>query len=94
MDAKAIRSRLKTLIEDYKEKPLNIFTDNCEGHKAIHALNELDTADKTLMMLYADTGSYRVVGEMLGCSHSSVRTEIMRIKEMMIDRMEVLDELY
>lgn len=94
MDVKEIKKRLSMLVEDYKDRPLDIFADDCEGHKAITALNELPTADRTLMMLYADTGSYREVGELLGCSHSSVRTEIIRIKEMIKDRMEVLDELY
>lgn len=94
MDVQEIKKRLNILTEDYKNRPLDIFAEDCEGHKAITALNELPTADKTLMMLYADTGSYREVGQLLGCSHASVRTEIMRIKEMIQDRMEVLDELY
>ena len=94
MDVQEIKKRLNILTEDYKNRPLDIFAEDCEGHKAITALNELSTADKTLMMLYADTGSYRGVGQLLGCSHASVRTEIMRIREMIQDRMEVLDELY
>lgn len=94
MDVKEIKKRLNVLMEDYKNKPLDIFADDCDGHKAVTALNELPTADRTLMMLYADTGSYREVGELLGCSHSSVRTEIIRIKQIIKDRMEVLDELY
>lgn len=94
MDVQEIKKRLNILVEDYKVRPLDIFTDDCEGHKAITALNELPTADRTLMMLYADTGSFRAVGDLLGCSHSSVRTEILRIKEMIQDRMEVLNELY
>lgn len=94
MDVQEIKKRLNILTEDYKNRPLDIFAEDCEGHKAITALNELSTADKTLMMLYADTGSFREVGQLLGCSHASIRTEIMRIREMIQDRMEALDELY
>lgn len=94
MDAQEIKQRLRVLAEDYRITPTDIFSEDTTYDKAKQALWELPTADRTLMMLYADCGSYRVVGEMLGCSHASVRTEILRIKETMKDRMEVLDELY
>lgn len=94
MDANAIKKKLRVLVDDYKITPVDIFSDDCTYDKAKQALWELSTADRTLMMLYADCGSYRVVGDLLGCSHASVRTEILRIKEIMKDRMEVLNELY
>lgn len=36
-------------------------------------LNRLDQVDRTLILLYADCGSFRVLGRRLGLSHMSVK---------------------
>ena len=40
----------------------------------------LNTADRTIILLYIDLQSYRKLGVMLGLSHMTVRREVIRIK--------------
>lgn len=50
--------------------------------------DELDAVDRTIIILYAETGSLREVGKMLGLSHMTVRKEIMRIRAEILTRYE------
>lgn len=43
--------------------------------------NCLDIVERTFLILYAETHSYSEIGRMLGVSHTSVRTELQRIRE-------------
>ena len=42
--------------------------------------NVLTPADRTIIILYAELGSYRKLGARLGLSHTTVRKEVMRIR--------------
>jgi DNA-directed RNA polymerase specialized sigma24 family protein len=42
---------------------------------------ELSQADRTIILLYAECGSYRKLGQMLGLSHMTARSECMRIRK-------------
>ena len=47
--------------------------------------NKLNRVDKTLILLYVDCLSFRKLGKRLGFSHTTVRQEIMRIKENILE---------
>ena len=40
----------------------------------------LTPADRTIIILYAEQGSYRKLGARLGMSHTTVRKEVLRIR--------------
>lgn len=92
MDAREVKERVLGLKEYYKPELPDIWDEETTGKAALLALNELDMADRTLMMLYTDLQSYRKLGKLLNISHVAIKMEIDRIREQMIDRMEVLKE--
>lgn len=92
MDAAKVKKRVLGLKSEYKVVMPDMWDEETTGKAALIALNELDTADRTLMMLYTDLRSYRKLGKMLNISHVAIKIEIDRIREQMIDRMEVLKE--
>lgn len=92
MDAREVKERVLGLREYYKPELPDIWDEETTGKAALFALNELNTVDRTLMMLYTDLQSYRKLGKMLNISHVAIKLEIDRIREQMIDRMEVLKE--
>lgn len=46
---------------------------------------KLSQVDKTIILLYADCGSYRKLGEILGFSHMTIRDEVLRIKAIILN---------
>lgn len=84
MDApnrKEIGYILKDLKEKYKYKEPSIFEEDSTYSISTYVIeHHLNSIDRTLIYLYAEAGSLRRLGEMLGCSHQSVRNEILRIK--------------
>lgn len=46
--------------------------------------NCLNLVDRTIILLYADCQSLRKLGEILGVSHATARTEVQRIKAIII----------
>ena len=49
------------------------------------AVAGLPQTDRVVMLLYADCGSYRELGRLLGVSHMTVRREIQRIRREILD---------
>lgn len=92
MDARKVKERVSRLKTEYQVVMPEVWDEETTGKAALIALNELDMADRTLMMLYADLQSYRKLGKLLNISHVAIKMEIDRIREQMIDRMEVLKE--
>lgn len=92
MDAREVKERVLRLKDEFRVELPRIWDEETTGKAALIALNELDTADRTLMMLYTDLQSYRKLGKMLNISHQAIKIEIERIREIMIDRMEVIKE--
>ena len=43
--------------------------------------NRLTQADRTIILLYAEIGSYRKLGRRLGLSHTTVKNEVHRIRK-------------
>ena len=53
----------------------------------------LPTVDRTIILLYADCGSYRKLGKKLGLSHMTVRKECLRIRERILKEYEHLHSI-
>lgn len=47
--------------------------------------NKLNRVDKTLILLYADCLSFRKLGKRMGFSHTTMREEIKRIKQIILE---------
>lgn len=47
----------------------------------------LTPADRTIIILYAETASYRKLGKRLGLSHTTVKNEVHRIRQIIIDNL-------
>ena len=46
---------------------------------------KLSQADKTILLLYVDCQSYRKVGKKLNLSHMTIRREILRIRDIVLE---------
>ena len=46
---------------------------------------KLSLADKTIILLYVDCQSYRKLGARLGVSHMTIRREVQRIKDIILE---------
>lgn len=47
-------------------------------------LSMLPPADRVIIILYAELGSYRKLGTLMGLSHNTVRKEVLRIRKEII----------
>ena len=62
----------------------------CEDEPRVARLKEiidtkLSQVDKTIILLYVDCQSYRKLGKKLRLSHMTVRREILRIKQIILE---------
>lgn len=76
----------KTIKEDYKFNP-DIFTQDDERVSKVKYIidNKLSQVDKTIILLYADCGSLRKLGQRMGMSHMTIRKEVVRIKKFILE---------
>ena len=75
----AIRS-FRELAPDYAPDD-DVFNQDPERVAAAkRAVDSLDTVDRVLMLMYADCGSLRKLGQQLGISHMTAAKEIRRIR--------------
>lgn len=49
---------------------------------------KLSLADKTIILLYVDCQSYRKLGARLGVSHMTIRRDVQRIKQIILQEYE------
>lgn len=49
---------------------------------------KLSVVDKTIILLYADLQSLRKLGQVMGVSHATIRTEVQRIKDIIMTEYE------
>lgn len=90
-----IKQRLKELKEEYKFNDDIFNEDDKRAYIAKKVIFEqLNEVDRTIILLYAETGSLRQLGNILGCSHSTIRPEVNRIKEDIKNKIEEIWELY
>lgn len=80
-----IIENLKRVMEDYipDESIWREYDDDILWIK--RAMEELSDADRIIFVLYAEYGSLRKVGKILGVSHSIIYKNIRRIKEQIYD---------
>jgi DNA-directed RNA polymerase specialized sigma24 family protein len=71
----------KLIRRDYEYSP-DVMSEEDERTTRIKEIihKHLNTADRTIILLYIDLQSYRKLGVMLGLSHMTVRREVIRIK--------------
>ena len=88
---KQIIQRVKELKQQYKYTDIDIFNEDPTYSIATYIINtELNEVDKNIIYLYADAGNLRDLGKNIGCSHSSIRPEVNRIKEYIQGRINEL----
>lgn len=72
--------------QDYAYDP-DIF---CQDEERVSRVKEiidtkLSQVDKTIILLYADCLSYRKLGKKMHLSHMTIRREVMRIKQIILE---------
>ena len=88
---KQIIQRVKELKQQYQYTDIDIFNEDPTYSIATYIINtELNEVDKNIIYLYADAGNLRDLGKNIGCSHSSIRPEVNRIKEYIQGRINEL----
>lgn len=76
----------KDIEEDYRFDP-SIFTQDADRVAALKYIidNKLSRVDKTLILIYADCLSIRKMGQRLGFSHTTMRKEVSRIRQIILE---------
>lgn len=85
-------ARTDELVADYRKIRIeyaydaDIMNEEDERVREIKRIvnTKLSVVDKTLIILYADCGSFRKLGERLGVSHMTIRKEILRIRKIIL----------
>ena len=54
--------------------------------------NKLSTADRHIILLYADCGSLHRLGDRLGVSHMSARKQVVRIRKIIVEEYEKMKD--
>lgn len=89
-------ARTDELVADYRKIRIeyaydaDIMNEEDERVREIKRIvnTKLSVVDKTLIILYADCGSFRKLGERLGVSHMTIRKEILRIRKIILKEYE------
>lgn len=80
----------KAIKEEYRHDP-SIF--NPDDPRVARLKEVIDTrlsqADKTILLLYVDCQSYRKLGKKLNLSHMTCRREVMRIKQIVLNELQM-----
>ena len=80
--AQQIVRSYKQIAGDYAYVPTPFTEDDARTRRAKWVVqNRLSPSDRTIIILYAELGSYRKLGARLGMSHTTVRKEVHRIRE-------------
>ena len=69
---------IKEILKQYEPNPEQ---DTDEMLILKNKIATLDTADRVILLLYAECQSQRQLGEMFGLSHSTIAKELKRIKK-------------
>lgn len=77
----------RSIRKDYEYDP-DVFNDEPERTRRVKRIImlELDPVDRTLMLMYIDCGSLRAMAERFRCSHTTMGTEIRRIKNIILEK--------
>lgn len=82
-------TEFRKIKEDYAFNP-DIMNEEDERVSRIKEIidTKLSLADKTIILLYADCQSYRKLGARLGLSHTTIRKDVQRIKQIILKEYE------
>lgn len=71
---------------DYAFDP-SVFNADDERVRRIKYIidTKLNQVDKTIILLYADLQSFRELGKLMGLSHTTIRKEVIRIKNYILN---------
>lgn len=73
--------------QDYRFNPSILSEDDPKVARIKQIIErDLTQADRTIILLYAECGSFRKLGQMLGLSHMTSRREVMRIRKEILSR--------
>lgn len=81
MNSNEITSLYKLIKADYAYNNDVMCADSPRVRAVKKAVSNLEDVDRTIIILYAEKGSLRKVGKMLGVSHQTIKTEIDRIRK-------------
>lgn len=78
-------SDFRKIKEDYAWNP-DIMCEEDERSSRVKEIidTKLSLADKTIILLYTDCQSFRKLGQRLGVSHTTIRKDVQRIKQIIL----------
>lgn len=78
---------IEEILDDYRPNDDDIFNEDTEEMKKLKHIiyNDLDEVDRRVILLYAELGSLRKLGSILGVSASSAFLKIKTIKKKIHD---------
>lgn len=80
--AAEIVRQYKKIKDDYSFKGDIMDQDDIRVARLKKIMNtELSEVERTILILYAEMQSFRKLGEVMGCSHQTMRNEVQRIKQ-------------
>ena len=94
-DERRLVGEYKAIEQDYKVPPrLDVFDEEPERLRRVKriVMLELDPVDRTLMLLYADCGSLRALARKFRVSHTTMGTEIARIRRIILEKYNQTDK--
>lgn len=72
--------------KEYRHDPSIMNTDDPRVARLKEIIdNRLSQADRTILLLYCDCQSYRKLGKKLNLSHMTIRKEVIRIREKVLE---------
>ena len=89
MIERTVVNEVKALRKEYAYKD-DIFSEDDNKISILKYIikNKLNQVDQTIILLYADCQSYRKLGKKFGMSHMTIRREVMRIKNLIVQEYE------
>ena len=81
-----IIAEFRKIKQDYTYNPDIMCNDEARISRLKEIIDtKLSLADKTIIILYVDCQSYRKLGARLGVSHMTIRREVQRIKDIILE---------
>lgn len=81
-----IIAEFRKIKQDYSYDPDIMCNDEARISRLKEIIDtKLSLADKTIIILYVDCMSYRKLGARLGVSHMTIRREVQRIKDIILE---------
>ena len=77
----------KDIEKDYQPVERDIMDEGDERERTVREIihTKLSTSDRHIILMYADCGSLRKLGQRLGCSHMIARNQVVRIRQIILD---------